>query len=697
MSLGLKPETTVGWHFAACCTPAGDLTGLRNFLDVVRIGPGLIEDYELELELPSLGLRQLLVNARNIRTGPPEEPLILLAIDDITERKSATAALEAAKREAEHANIAKSRFLAAASHDLRQPLQTLSLLQGLLARKTTNVAAMELLGRLGEGLDVMAGMLNTLLDINQLDAGVVQTKMSRFPIDGILERLGTEFHYHTQARGLSLRVIRCGLAVRSDAHLLEQMIRNLLSNAVKYTSEGRVLLGCRRRGDKLRIEIWDSGIGIPQAQLHAIFEEYRQLGNAARERSKGIGLGLTIVQRLGDMLGHIIDVRSVPGKGSMFSIEVPIAVVADRPAEPQFSDRSKIAANTVAGNTIMIVEDDPATREVLHLLMDGEGYRTQTFADGGKVLEAAARGGSIRPDLIVADYNLPGPLTGAQLVGRLRQAAGRSIPAIILTGDISSETLQEISRQGCRRLSKPVPAAILIRLIHDLLAGLPDAPEVETAPKAAATAPGPVAPHRSSSPPTIFVVDDDRDLRESMRALLEDDQKTVETYPSAEAFLEAWSPGRDGCLVVDAHMDGLSGIDLIERLFAEGSTLPAIVITGFGDIKMAVRAMKAGAVDFIEKPVHAEELLSSIARAIALPHDHDALSASKQAAEALVAGLTERQREVMAMVLAGCPSKNIAADLRISQRTVENHRAAIMRKTGAKSIPALARLALGLA
>ena len=342
---------------------------------------------------------------------------------------------------------------------------------------------------------------------------------------------------------------------------------------------------------------------------------------------------------------------------------------------------------------------------MLHLLMDGEGYRTQTFADGGKVLEALARG-SIRTDLILADYNLPGPMTGVQLVERLCQAAGRQIPAVILTGDISSETLQEISRQGCQRLSKPVPAAILIRLTHELLTGSPgtfepprppDALETEAAPKPAAPAPAqaPALPHRPSLL-TIFVVDDDHDIRESMRSLLESDHRAVETYPSAEAFLESWSPDRNGCLVVDAQRDGLSGSELIERLAAEGRTLPAIVITGFGDVKMAVQAMKAGAVDFIEKPVHADALLASIDRAIALPHDHDALAASKQAAEALVAGLTERQREVMTMVLAGCPSKNIAADLGISQRTVENHRAAIMRKTGAKSIPALARLALGL-
>ena len=688
---GLNPEATVGWHLAAFCNPPGDSKGLREFLTLVRRDPAPIEDYEIEVDLPSLGRRQLLVNARNIPGGRPEEPLILLAIDDITERKGASAALEAAKQVAEHANIAKSRFLAAASHDLRQPLQTLTLLQALLAKKVTNVGAMELVRRFGDSLNTMSSMLNTLLDINQLDAGIVQTRISSFAIGGILERLRVDFGYHTAARGLIWRVVDCGAVVRSDPHLLEQIIRNLLSNAVKYTTEGRVLLGCRRRGGTLLIEIWDTGIGIPPAQLEAIFEEYRQLDNAARERSKGLGLGLTIVQRLANMLGHAVDVRSVPGKGSRFSIEVPIAAGEEGRAHPPTHNRLKVAANALAGNTVMIIEDDPATREALYLLFSGEGYRTQTFADGAAMLELAARGG-IRPDIIIADYNLPGALTGAKVVQHLRQATSYQIPAIILTGDISVETLREISRLGCLRLSKPVLGSELLHLTNDLLSGS----------SAAAPAPPPEPKPRIVAPAsegrlTVFVVDDDEDLRETMRALLETEQRVVETYPSAEAFLEAWSPGRDGCLVVDAHMGGMSGIELIEHLAAGSHTLPAILITGFGDVRMAVLAMKAGAVDFIEKPVCAEALIASIDRAIALPHDQTKTAASRQAAAALAATLTERQRQIMDLVLAGCPSKIIAADLGISQRTVENHRAAIMRKTGSKSLPALARRALGLA
>ena len=194
--------------------------------------------------------------------------------------------------------------------------------------------------------------------------------------------------------------------------------------------------------------------------------------------------------------------------------------------------------------------------------------------------------------------------------------------------------------------------------------------------------------------PTIFVVDDDRSIREAMRDLLEEDGYSVELFADGPAFLEAYRPGRDGCLLVDALMPGMSGIELIERLKAEGHALPAIMITGNGAVPMAVQAMKAGAVDFIEKPVRHDDLLASVKRALDQTRDATKLSASRETAATRVASLTVRQRQILDLVLAGHPSKNIAADLGISQRTVDNHRAAIMRKTGSKSLPALIRTAL---
>jgi two-component system CheB/CheR fusion protein len=240
---------------------------------------------------------------------------VVITFVDITERKHATDALEAAKRQAELATIAKSRFLAAASHDLRQPLQTLALIRGILVQKIKdkkNEEALKLVARLDETAAAMSGMLNTLLDINQLEAGTVQAEMVRFPINDLLDRLRDEFTYDAQAQNLALRAVSCGLSIDSDPRLLEQMIRNLLSNALKYTKRGKVLLGCRRRQGILSIEIWDTGVGIPDEELQAIFEEYHQVDNSARERSRGLGLGLSIVRRLGNLLGRQVSVRSHP-------------------------------------------------------------------------------------------------------------------------------------------------------------------------------------------------------------------------------------------------------------------------------------------------------------------------------------------------------------------------------------------------
>ena len=676
-TFALEPEKAVGEPFDTLAGRHAGAEGLRAFLARVHGDLAPVDDDEMEIELPGLGRRFLLLNARRLAEGPRGKPKILLSIDDITERRRAAEALGVAKREAEQANLGKTRFLAAASHDLRQPLQTLSFLQGILAKQVTEATVLKLIDRLGETVSAMSGMLDTLLDINQLEAGIVRREIVDFPVNVLLDQLRTQFAYHTTAHRLGWRVVPSRLCVRSDPRLLEQMIRNLLSNAVKYTSEGKILLGCRRRGDKLRIEVWDTGIGIPADHLAAIFEEFHQLDNPARERSKGIGLGLAIVQRLADLLGHDIDVRSRPGKGSVFAVEVPLAA-SEPPARSRLPQPAAAPAARSSA-TILIVEDEPDLRETLKLLLEGEGYRTVAAGDGGTALAAAAHG-TVRPDLVVADYNLPNGPNGLQVVAGLEKTLGRDLPAIILSGDIATETLRAMAREGRAYLSKPVTAAALIHLIEAQL-----------------TASRPVAPVDDDRPPTIFVVDDDKSVREALRDLLEADGRTVEAYDSCEAFLEAYRPGRRGCLLVDARLPGMGGLELLQRFQSERHQLPAIMITGHGDVAMAVQAMKAGAADFIEKPVGYQELLASVERAMEQAGDTQKLSAWRETAANSLAGLTARQRQIMDMVLAGHPSKNIAADLGVSQRTVENHRAAIMKKTGSRSIPALIRLALAAA
>ena len=662
-----------------------DVPVLREFLASIQARGTTISDHEIEIELPGVGRRAFSMSARVLREDPSARRKILVAVVDVTEARREGKVLEAAKSEAERANVGKSRFLAAASHDLRQPLQTISLLQGMLEKRVRDKPTLELVHRLDETVGTMSSMLDKLLDINQLEAGIVRPEVVDFPIKRLLDEMRTEFTYLTGSEGLDWRVAPSSLTVRSDPRLLEQIIRNLLSNAVKYTSKGRLLLGCRRSGDNLRIEVWDTGKGIPALELQAIFEEFHQLDNPARERSKGLGLGLAIVQRLADLLGHKIDVRSGLGSGSVFTIEVPLG----RPelAELAIASPKESHDSSPSRGTILIVEDDPEVLEMLQLLFDADGHRTVAAADGHKALELAAQLSGL--DLIVADYNLPKNLNGLETIARLQEQAHRAIPAIILTGDISTDSLREIAGRGCVHLTKPVKAKDLTGLAQRLIAkpgSPPPAPRQQ-----------PPTSSEGGEVSTIFVVDDDRAIREAMRDLLHANGYAVEIFGDGPAFLEGFRRGREGCLLVDALMPGMSGIELIEQLNAEGHRLPAIVITGNGAVPMAVQAMKAGAVDFIEKPVRPEELLASVERALDQTRDSAKLSASRDTAATQVASLTTRQRQILDLVLAGHPSKNIAADLGISQRTVDNHRAAIMKKTGSKSMPALIRTALAAA
>ena len=611
---------------------------------------------------------------------------VVITFVNVTARKRAEDAANAAKAQAEQANIGKSRFLAAASHDLRQPLQTLSLLQGVLAKRLTDENGSKLIARLEETIGAMSGMLNTLLDINQLEAGIVRPEIVEFRVDELLERLRTEFAYHAAAKGLGWRVVTSRAMVRSDPRLLEQVLRNLLSNAMKYTERGAVLLGCRRHEDKLRIEVWDRGIGIPSDHIKAIFDEFHQVNNAARQCIRGLGLGLSIVKRICDLLGHTVDVRSRPGLGSVFAIEVPIARMRRRVGR-RIGVAKAEAIESLTGD-ILIVEDDPAVREMLEILLAAEGHRPTAFAGAAEAIALAARGAAAL-DVIVVDYNLPGDLTGIELIARLRESLAQEVPALVLTGDISTDTLQAIGRAGCTHLYKPADPEELMHEIQVLLAL-----NAKRRPKVAAGEPDAVRP-AGGVQPTIFVVDDDPTVLGAMQELLHEHGHAVEAYGSCSAFLDGVRSDRTGCLVVDAIMPGMNGIQLLERLKAEGRGLPAVMITGQGDTAMAVAAMKAGALDFLEKPVRPKQLLASIDRALDREQHSGEISARRrEEARARLARLTPRERDVMALVIQGRPNKIIAHDLGLSQRTVESHRAGIMKHARVKSLPDLVRLVM---
>jgi signal transduction histidine kinase/ActR/RegA family two-component response regulator len=373
--------------------------------------------------------------------------------DAILERESQ---LQDALKSAKSADRAKSSFLAAASHDLRQPLQTLQLLQAALESHHSNGEARNLVADIGKSLDTMTSILTSLLDVNKLESGKLRPSLSEFSLVEIFEPLARDLAASVQERGIRLRVARSGLIVRSDSRMLAEMIRNLLSNAVRYTDRGRILLGCRRAGDKVRIEVWDSGIGITEDQLPHIFDEYYQ-GTDGAERG-GFGLGLAIVRRLGEILDHSVEVRSIAGKGTRFFIEVPRG--RSRVNVPEAASVVHPYDGAFLGS-VLAIEDEASLRSALRRLLKARGINATVIATAREALTMVKEQG-LRPDVLLCDYNLRGSSDGIETIESLRVALGSNVPAVVMTGDIRSQTMNLISAQGLTVLIKPFSADELL-------------------------------------------------------------------------------------------------------------------------------------------------------------------------------------------------------------------------------------------
>jgi PAS domain S-box-containing protein len=379
---------------------------------------------------------------------------------DVTERKRLAEELSRAWKAAELANHAKSSFLAAASHDLRQPLQTLQFLQAALEPHHPSGEARKFVVGIGQSLDTMTSILSSLLDINRLESGNLRPSVSEFSLNEIFEPLAGDFGALVQDRGLRLCVVRSKVIIRSDRRMLAAMIRNLLSNAVRYTDRGRILLGCRRAGDDVRIEVWDSGVGITEDQLPHIFHEYYQ-GTGGAERG-GFGLGLAIVKRLAKILDHRVEVRSIPGKGTRFFIEVPrgrCGVKVPEAAPPVHPHNDAFLGSVLA------IEDEASVRSALARVMKTTGIDATLVTTAAEALNLVKEHG-LRPDVLLCDYNLRGSPDGIETIRRLRAALGRNVPAVVMTGDTRSQTVNAISAQGLSVLIKPFLTAELLEVLR---------------------------------------------------------------------------------------------------------------------------------------------------------------------------------------------------------------------------------------
>lgn len=380
--------------------------------------------------------------------------------------REATAELRDRKEEAERATMAKSRFLAAASHDLRQPMHALGLFISELSQHTHQPETRRLVRQIAASAEAMEALLDSLLDISKLDAGAFKPSVRSFPLQPLLDRLSTDFRPLADERRLRFKVRPTTAWVESDPALLERVLINLLSNALRYTPEGAVLIAARRRGANIHIEVRDSGIGIPPEAQEMIFQEFVQLENAERARNKGLGLGLAIVRRLTDLLGHRLNLRSRSGAGAIFTVELPVAHPHSEASPETETERP---AGDLAGIRIALVDDDPLALTSLHSLLLSWGcvvYPADSLEN--LMMELATRGPI--PQLIISDYRLRGPRNGIDVIRAVRNRVDPELPAILISGDTGAETLLQAQAEDLVLLHKPVRPAKLRALLTRRLA-----------------------------------------------------------------------------------------------------------------------------------------------------------------------------------------------------------------------------------
>ncbi|MES1179468.1 MAG: hybrid sensor histidine kinase/response regulator [Myxococcales bacterium] len=385
--------------------------------------------------------------------------------DLVAELQLQKASAEAAKARAEQADLAKSRFLAAASHDLRQPLHALSLFSATLRELELDVRQREVVEQIYRNIDSLEALFDELLDISKLDAGYIRPSIVDFPIQRVLDALRTRYAPLADDKALSFRVKGCRATVRSDAALLERVLGNLVANAIRYTHTGGVLVGCRKRGQTLTIAVWDSGIGIASEQHERIFEEFFQLGNPERDRRNGLGLGLPIARRIVHLLGSELSLHSTPGRGSVFALSVGLGdpgVVVQAPAE------LAVSGDALAGRCVIVIDDEASIRQGMHELLSQWGCTSLEAASAGQALELLASARAV-PELVLADYRLAGGNNGEAAVRLLRERFGAALPALLITGDTAPERLREAKQSGLHVLHKPVRPAQLRALCNYLL------------------------------------------------------------------------------------------------------------------------------------------------------------------------------------------------------------------------------------
>lgn len=371
-----------------------------------------------------------------------------------------------AQKNAELANTSKTKFFAAASHDLRQPLQAMSLFLGVLENEISNKDHNIIVDKIKRSNNALKGLLDGLLDISRIEAGVIQTEIKPFAIQDILDSLWHEFKSYADEKNLYLNFIPTKLWASSDRRVIERILRNLISNAIRYTNQGGVVVGCRRKKDFILLSVYDTGIGIPEDRLNEIFIEFHQLNNSERDRDKGLGLGLAIVSRLAELLKAPIHYNSIHKKGSMFSLEL---LATDPVLEPDNKQQPPSNISLLAGKNILIVDDEENIQDGLTRLLSSWGCTAIAAATGNEAIQILQKKNFI-PDLILVDYRLRDGEKGTDVIRKINNLyTNIKHQAIIITGDTEPERIIEANASGYKLLHKPLSASKLRALINYVL------------------------------------------------------------------------------------------------------------------------------------------------------------------------------------------------------------------------------------
>ena len=445
---------------AALAAPIGAPAIAAAALPVLVALPAAVSGRPLGLLAASAAALAALVVARVLHRQWQRQTRRGVELDEAT--RSTRQALEAAERATEE----RSRFLAVASHDLRQPVHALGLFAATLHKRLHAGPDAALTRHLLGAVDALERSFNAVLDISRLDAGAVAPALQTFPLRDLFRRLHMHYAGQAELAGLGLRLAPGGRWVTSDPHLLERMLGNLVQNAIRHTTRGGVVVVARRRGDGVNIEVWDTGTGIAAEDLSRIFDEFVRVGVGERDRSHGLGMGLAIVRRLARLLGHRLEIASTPGRGTMVRIGI-------RAGDLPVIDGGLAPADTLPmaihePRMVLVIDDEPSIREGLRLLLQEWGFHAVTAADAEQVEQAvAALEGRI--DLVLSDVHLGGGADGLELVAQLRRICGRELPAILITGDIARTGLQRLAEGADPVLFKPVQPRRLYEAMRAVL------------------------------------------------------------------------------------------------------------------------------------------------------------------------------------------------------------------------------------